>query len=179
MARDSRNRNPVVAAVLTLRAPGLGHLYAGRTTAAAVAWLLPHWLPALIIAAVLLHVGAATFWGIVLFGLATIVAIMLHAGLAVARAPRPYQLQPYDRWWLYLLLATCFLFVWRPGLRRAMWRPLARPVRLAWAITLAGFVGLSALVWGPPQPHVALLFVVIALLLAWVLIWALGPAPAA
>ncbi len=62
---------------------------------------------------------------------------------------------------------------------RFWWRPLARPVRLAWVISLAAFVGLSALVWGPPQVHIALLFVVVALLLAWALIWALGPALAA
>ena len=55
-------------------------------------------------------------------------------------------------------------------------RPLGRPVRLAWVVTLAAWVGLSALVWGPPQPHIALLFVVVALLVAWALIRALGPA---
>ncbi len=58
-------------------------------------------------------------------------------------------------------------------------RSLARPVRLAWGATLAAWAGLSALVWGPPRLHVALLFVVIALLMAWVLVWALGPAPVA
>ncbi len=62
---------------------------------------------------------------------------------------------------------------------RVWWRPLWRPVRLAWVVTLAGWVGLSALVWGPPQPHVALLFVVIALLVAGALAWALGPTRAA
>jgi hypothetical protein len=62
---------------------------------------------------------------------------------------------------------------------RIRWGAWARPVRIAWAITLAGFVGLSALVWGAPQPLVALLFVVVALLLAWAIVWALGPALAA
>lgn len=61
---------------------------------------------------------------------------------------------------------------------RFRWRSWFRPVRLAWAVALAAFGGLSALVWGPPQPHVALLFVVVALLLAWAILWALGPAPA-
>jgi len=54
-------------------------------------------------------------------------------------------------------------------------RSLARPVRLAWVVALAVWVGLSALVWGPPQPHIALLFVAVALLVAWALIRALGP----
>ena len=56
-------------------------------------------------------------------------------------------------------------------------RHLAKPVRFAWFITLAAWVGLSALVWGPPQLHIALLFATVALLVAWVLVWALGPAP--
>ena len=62
---------------------------------------------------------------------------------------------------------------------RLRWRPWARPVRIAWVVTLAATVGLSALVWGPPQPHIALLFVVVALLAAGALLWALGPALAA
>jgi len=55
-------------------------------------------------------------------------------------------------------------------------RALARPVRIAWAATLAASAGVSALVWGPPMLHVALLFAVVALLLAWAVLWALGPA---
>jgi peptidoglycan/LPS O-acetylase OafA/YrhL len=39
---------------------------------------------------------------------------------------------------------------------RVRWGAWARRVRIAWAVTLAGFVGLSALVWGAPQPKVAL-----------------------
>jgi len=55
----------------------------------------------------------------------------------------------------------------------------ARPVRIAWAATLAASAGISALVWGPPMLHVALLFVAVSLLLAWAILWALGPARAA
>ncbi len=62
---------------------------------------------------------------------------------------------------------------------RFQWRPFARSIRIAWVVTLAAWVGLSALVWGPPMLHVALAFVLAALLLAWSLIWALGPAVAA
>jgi hypothetical protein len=62
---------------------------------------------------------------------------------------------------------------------RFRWRPLGRPVRITWVATLAGTAGLSALVWGPPFPVVALLFVVVALLVGWAMIWALGPGPAA
>ena len=48
-------------------------------------------------------------------------------------------------------------------------------MRIAWVVTLAAWVGVAALVWGPPFPLVALLFVVVALLVAWGIIWALGP----
>jgi hypothetical protein len=58
---------------------------------------------------------------------------------------------------------------------RVRWRVFGRRVGIARAVTLAAFVGLSALVWGAPQPHVAALFVVVALLLAWAIVWALGP----
>jgi len=62
---------------------------------------------------------------------------------------------------------------------RYRWRAWFRPARITWVVTLAAFVGLSALVWGPPQPLIALLFAVVALLVAWALLWALGPALAA
>jgi len=62
---------------------------------------------------------------------------------------------------------------------RYRWRSRSRPVRIAWVATLVAWVGLAALVWGPPQPHVALLFAIVALLVAWAILWALGPALAA
>jgi hypothetical protein len=62
---------------------------------------------------------------------------------------------------------------------RFWWRFLSWPVRIAWVVTLAATAGLSALVWGPPFALIALLFAVVALLVAWAMIWALGPAVAA
>jgi hypothetical protein len=62
---------------------------------------------------------------------------------------------------------------------RFRWRPFFRPVRIAWLVTLTAWVALSALVWGPPMPHIALLFAVVALLVAGAILWALGPALAA
>jgi hypothetical protein len=62
---------------------------------------------------------------------------------------------------------------------RFRWGALARSVRVAWVVTLVLSAGLSALVWGPPMPLVALLFGVVALGLASAIVWALGPAPAA
>jgi hypothetical protein len=58
---------------------------------------------------------------------------------------------------------------------RFWWRHLGRRVRIAWVATWAATAGVSALVWGPPMPHIALLFVAVALLLGWGIIRALGP----
>ena len=55
-------------------------------------------------------------------------------------------------------------------------RPWARPIRLAWGISAAAAAGLSALVWGPPMPLMALGFTGAAGLLAWGLVRGLDAA---
>jgi hypothetical protein len=52
----------------------------------------------------------------------------------------------------------------------------ARPIRVAWAASLALAAALSALVWGPPMPGIALLFGVVVLLFAWCVDWMLRAA---
>jgi cation transport ATPase len=47
-----------------------------------------------------------------------------------------------------------------------VWQRSASRILPAWAASLAAAAGLSALVWGPPQPAVALLFAAVALLVA-------------
>jgi hypothetical protein len=64
-----------------------------------------------------------------------------------------------------LVVLTCF---WR---RR--WAPRVRAI---WGISLATTAGLSALVWGPAMPLVAVLFTAIALLVARAIQWALRSA---
>jgi hypothetical protein len=71
---------------------------------------------------------------------------------------------------------ACGLLCIAAVVTRFRWRPLFRPVRFAWLATLAVWVALSALVWGPPMLHIALLFAVVALLVAGAILWALGPA---
>jgi hypothetical protein len=61
---------------------------------------------------------------------------------------------------------VCGLLCIAAVVTRFRWRPLFRPLRIAWLVTLTAWVALSALVWGPPMPHVALLFAVVALLMA-------------
>lgn len=62
---------------------------------------------------------------------------------------------------------------------RFRWRRWGAPVRTAWAISLVVTGGLSALVWGPPMPIIAVAFAAVASLVAWAIIGALGTALAA
>jgi hypothetical protein len=71
---------------------------------------------------------------------------------------------------------ACGLLCIAAVVTRFRWRRLSRPARIAWLVTWAVWVGLAALVWGPPMPHIALLFAVVALLVAWAILWVLGPA---
>lgn len=57
---------------------------------------------------------------------------------------------------------------------RFRWGFLSVWVRGAWMVALVATTGLSALVWGPSMPHIAVLFACVALLLAWGVVSALG-----
>ncbi|PKD45158.1 hypothetical protein [Rhodohalobacter barkolensis] len=46
-------------------------------------------------------------------------------------------------------------------------------IRVAWIFSLVLTAGLSALVWGPPMPLIALLFAAVALLAAYIILWGL------
>lgn len=46
-------------------------------------------------------------------------------------------------------------------------------IRVAWTFSLVLTAGLSALVWGPPMPLIALLFAAVALLAAYIILWGL------
>lgn len=98
-------RRPWLAALLTLIAPGLGHLYAGMPRAAlAVGLVIP--------AAVVFGFGMAwTFlspgWSTVVLGLLVALglplACVLHAATCARRAGSMYELRPYNRWYYYLV----------------------------------------------------------------------------
>lgn len=49
----------------------------------------------------------------------------------------------------------------------------AKSIRVAWAISLVLTAGLSALVWGPPMPLIALGFAAVTLLIAVGVLWGL------
>ena len=114
--------------------------------------------------------------------LLSIVAVLLLLALAWWTVTGGLRDVPQSRtvgqWLETIIRLACGVLSVSTAVTRFWWRVFARRVRFAWTVTLAGFLGLTALVWGAPQPHVALLFVVVALLLAWAVVWALGPAGA-
>jgi hypothetical protein len=64
------------------------------------------------------------------------------------------------------LQLACGLLSLLSVLTTFVWRPSASRILPAWAGSFAAVAGLSALVWGPPQPGVALVFAGLALLVA-------------
>ncbi len=61
---------------------------------------------------------------------------------------------------------TCGILSLMTILTLYLWKKWAQIIQYAWAVSLVITAGLSALVWGPPMPHIALIFGVAALLLA-------------
>jgi len=78
-----------------------------------------------------------------------------------------------------LLRLACGLLSVAVVVTRYWWPRGSRPARVGWAVTLAAPAGLAALVWGPPAVLTAILNVIVALLVGWGVLWALGPALAA
>jgi hypothetical protein len=64
-----------------------------------------------------------------------------------------------------LVVLTCF--------RSRSWEPAVRAI---WGISLTTAAGLSSIVWGPPMPHIGVLFIAIALLVVQATSWALRAA---
>jgi len=101
---NDRRRKPWVAALLSLVLPGVGEMYAGsfeRGFIVLCAWwvvcvaafaavpILPAWIGAFLPPIVIV---------------AGIAAVMIDAARTARRAPRPYVLQSYNRWYVYLVL---------------------------------------------------------------------------
>jgi signal peptidase I len=110
------DRKPWLAALLTLPLPGLGHLYAGLPIQALVAWLASVLASALVVMSAFWAprpLNALLVW---LIPFVSLVGIAIHAWRQAAKAPRPYALQRYNRWYVYpvfFLLAVPVLFIHR------------------------------------------------------------------
>lgn len=95
-----RRRRPLLAALLSLPMPGLGHLYAGDPVhALSMALGAPAVLAILGLSGVL-----STFYGLAAL-LAGALGLVLYAPISAylrARARRDYRLRPFNRWYWYL-----------------------------------------------------------------------------
>lgn len=78
--------------------------------------------------------------------------------------PRAHTVGQVAESWIQMACGVLSLGVVVTCFRGGAW---TRPVRAAWAASLALTAGLSALVWGPPMPGMALVFAAFALFMAW------------
>jgi len=110
-------RHGSAAALLSLLTPGLGHLYAGNTRAALVIGILVAPLAALLFLLVVLAAPPALPF--VLFGagllLTVVIGIPTHAVLVSRRAGSGYQLQAFNRPYVYIAFVLLVGVVWQRG----------------------------------------------------------------
>ena len=117
----TRKRYPLVAALLSLAVPGLGHLYAGYPEAAAIAYAAVVVSAGVWVASVLASstassqaLGAAGLLAFVAFVLLVFVVVPLHAAWRAGRQPATYELRRYNRWYVYLGLYLVLAVLLQP-----------------------------------------------------------------
>lgn len=117
--------------MLGLANPGAGHLYAGRLRPAAALMIAAPALlsPLAVTAAIHLPrpMNVVVSWGAV--G-AVLVVGAVGGALAAHRAPRPFQLQRHNRWWVYVGLVLTNFFVVSPLARSFARRNIAEAFRI-------------------------------------------------
>ena len=97
-----RPRKPWIAALLSLPCPGLGHLYAGDLWGMLFSLLLVYLAFTIPVPFALSLSSPITVWLIWLGPLLVICIVPVYAWLSARRAPKSYQLKPYNRWYVYL-----------------------------------------------------------------------------
>ena len=108
------------AVLLSLGLPGLGEVYSGQPKAAVVTFLLWCFVGSLGIALIFLPLPGALAELPLLGGIVGLVIVAVRAARSAARAPHPFTLQRYNRWYWYGLAILFNLFVWQPTLLRYM-----------------------------------------------------------
>lgn len=101
---NTKRRNPLVAAILSLIVPGLGHVYAGRP---GKGLLIICSVAGLFLVAGLFGILSA-FYGIVCF-YSTLILIYIFAlvsAIRLARKNQDYTLKSYNRWYCYLAIVV-------------------------------------------------------------------------
>jgi signal peptidase I len=108
-------RKPWLAGLLSLVVPGLGHLYAGRPRAAAIAFLIGELAAATVLVPLFLRVAPLNVLIALLGLLVFAVGVPLHAAKAASAAAPSYQLQWYNRWYVYLSLWVVSALLFQSG----------------------------------------------------------------
>lgn len=101
-------RKPWIAAMLSLWMPGLGHVYAGSLERGAI-WCGLWWTGVVGVFALtaILPAWAGAFAPYILL-IAGLALIATNAARVARRAARPFMLQPYNRWYVYIALPLFF-----------------------------------------------------------------------
>jgi len=124
------HRRPAGAVLLSLVLPGLGHLYSGELRTA--------WRAALLLAVVVLaavacgaYLPGAALNTAILFGapIAVWVGVAVSAYRAAKRTADGYQLKPFNRWWVYALVAGLYVLVDQTAYRPFVYSFVARGYR--------------------------------------------------
>ncbi len=105
-------RKPWLAALLSVAATGLGHLYCGRLAKGLILFFISFAFAPIIVAAA--HSAASTFMlGIVIASLAAMFAVFIYAvvdaWILARRLGGRYEPKEYNRWFIYLLFIVVAL----------------------------------------------------------------------
>ena len=114
---------------------------------------------------------------IILLTCATLLLIILSFGLISGALDQLHRAQSFGQQAETFVQFACGLLCIVVVVTTFKWRQWARPLRISWTISLVFVAGVSSMVWGPPMPLTALAFATFALVLALIIIWALGKSP--
>lgn len=112
MAADKKERNPVIAVLLSFLVLGLGHMYNGRLAKGAIIYAAVQAFEIALGLTGIIHY----FLGLCAMELVSIVlriAIAVDAALGASRS-REIELKPYNRWYFYVIIAALSTYVVGP-----------------------------------------------------------------
>lgn len=100
-------RKPLLAALMSIAAPGLGHIYGGRLSKGLFLYLLSFALAPLVVSAARSQSGIVILWTL-MGALVMVFGVMIYAVVDAYRLARrhrrEYRPKEYNRWYLYLML---------------------------------------------------------------------------
>jgi len=107
--------------VLSLFLPGLGELYAGRPEVGLVSFVIFYALLAVNIALFYMSPIIALFIAPLIAILAWVI-VLVRAGRTAARAPQPFLLRAYNRWYWYAAIILASAFFWQGAVKNEIKR---------------------------------------------------------